>query len=251
VLITYLPRKELDGFFHYFPHIDLTLDQESRLWFGGLLDSFNEPGLIVWDSLLGHLSLCGINEDSSGDFEQWARFFLDSPRARGWTFCVLDHSGHAGTHERGTSRKRQNVQVSFKVEKKEAFDRTTSGRLKLTREKDRIAYLPATVEVTLGGFPFGFKTRYDGQRFLKYSENRTLFFLYKCGPSGATHKEWRESCTTGEKAMSDSTFNRALKELVKDGYVELGGKHYFVTKKGEDKVSLPTRLVSSRHWYGC
>lgn len=227
-------REELDGFFHYFPHIDLTLDQESRLWFGGLLDSYNEPGLIVWDSLLGHLSLCGISEDSSGDFEQRARFYLDMPRARGWTSCVLDHSGHAGTHERGTSRKRQNVQVSFKVEKKEAFDRTTSGRLKLTRDKDRIAYLPATVEVTLGGFPFGFKTRYDGQEFLSNSQNTALYMLLKCGPSGATHGEWKKAC---ENKMSDKTFNRAIGYLKDKSYVRLEGRHYFLTKKGEDKVS--------------
>jgi hypothetical protein len=56
------------------------------------------------------------------------------------------------------------VQVSFKMGKKEPFDRSTSGRLKLTREEDRRAYLPATVEIELGGLPFQFRARYDGRK---------------------------------------------------------------------------------------
>ncbi len=229
-------RDELDSLFHYFPFLDLTLDRESRSWFAELLDSFGEPGLIVWDSLLGHLSTCDLDEDSSDDFEKWARFFLDLPRAYGWTSMVLDHTGHAGTHARGSSRKSQSVQVVYKVEKKEPFDRTSTGRQKLTREKDRLAYLPESVEVALGGYPFGFKTSYDGQEFLKDSENRALYLLYKCGPSGASHGEWKGLCTGGEKGMSDRTFNRAVGELKEKEYVKLYEKRYTLTKKGEGKV---------------
>jgi hypothetical protein len=230
-------RDELDSFFLYYPFVDLTLDKESKSWFTSLLDSFSEPGLIVWDSLLGHLSQCDLDEDSSDDFEKWARLFLDRPRADGWTSLVLDHSGHAGTHARGSSRKSQSVQVVYKVEKKESFDRTTDGRQKLTREKDRLAYLPASVEVALGGTPFEFKPKYDGQEFLKNSENRALFLLYKYGPSGATHGEWKARCTTGENGMSESTFNRAVRDLKDNGYTKLEGKSYCLTKKGESKVS--------------
>lgn len=228
---------ELDGYFHYYPFLDLTLDRDSKAWFTSLLDSFDEPGLIAWDSLLGHLSVCGLSEDSSTDFEAWARFYLDGARSRGWTTLALDHSGHAGTHERGTSRKRQNVQVTYKVEKKEPFDRTASGRLKLTREKDRIAYLPPSSEITLGGCPFGFKMKYDGQEFLSNNTNKALYLLYKSGMVGATHGEWKEACTTGENSMSVRTFNRAVKELGDKGYVKLEGRHYFLTPKGESKVS--------------
>jgi hypothetical protein len=213
------------------------MDQESKVWFTSLLDSFPEPGLIVWDSLLGFLSLAGLKEDSSDDFETWARFYLDQPRARRWTSVVLDHTGHAGTHARGTSRKKDNVQVEFKVEKKQPFDRTTSGRQKLTREKDRLAYLPEQVEITLGGTPFEFRTRYDGQEFLTNAQNRALYMLYNCGLSGASHKEWKELCTTGDKGMSESTFNRAAAELKAKEYVEKPDKHYTLTKKGESKVS--------------
>ncbi len=227
-------QDDLDDYFHYYPSLDLTLDTESKLWFMQLLDSFPEPGLIAWDSLLGHLSLCGFKEDSSDDFETWARFYLDQPRARGWTSMVLDHSGHAGTHARGTSRKDQSVQVVYKVEKKQAFDRTSAGRQKLTREKDRLAYLPEQVEIELGGTPFGFKLRYDGQEFLTNSQNTALFMLYKCGISGATHGEWKRSC---ENKMSDKTFNRAVGYLKGKGYVDKPDKHYTLTKKGESKVS--------------
>lgn len=227
-------REELDGYFHYFPFLDLTLDQESKAWFAALLDSFSEPGLIAWDSLLGHLSLAGLKEDSSDDFETWARFFLDQPRARGWTSMVLDHSGHAGTHARGSSRKSQSVQVVHKVEKKQAFDRTTSGRQKLTREKDRLAYLPEQVVIELGGTPFGFKLRYDGQEFLNNSQNTALCMLYKRGISGATHGEWKRMC---EEKMSAKTFNRTVGYLRDKGYVDNPGKHYKLTKKGESKVS--------------
>lgn len=147
---------------------------------------------------------------------------------------VLDHTGHAGTHARGTSRKKDNVQVEFKVEKKQPFDRTTSGRQKLTREKDRLAYLPEQVEIELGGTPFGFKLRYDGQEFLTNSQNTALYMLYKRGISGATHGEWKRSC---ENNMSDKTFNRAVGYLKGKGYVGKPDKHYTLTKKGESKVS--------------
>lgn len=228
---------ELGSYLHYYPFLDLTLDRESKSWFTELLGSFDEPGLIAWDSLLGHLSTCGLSEDSSTDFEQWARFYLDGARSRGWTSMVLDHSGHAGTHERGTSRKRQNVQVTYKVEKKEHFDRTTSGRLKLTREKDRVAYLPAQSEITLGCYPFAFSLRYDGQEFLSTNTNRTLYLLYMCGMVGATHGEWKGACTTGDKKMSDKTFNRAIKELTDKKYVKKEDRRYYLTKKGESKVA--------------
>jgi hypothetical protein len=163
-----------------------------------------------------------------------ASFYLNQPRARGWTSTVLDHSGHAGTHAGGTSRKIQDVQVQYKVEKKQAFDRTIAGRQKLTREKDRLTYLPEQVEIELGGTPFGFKLRYDGQEFLNNNQNTALYMLYRCGISGATHGEWKKAC---EKNMSDKTFNRAVRYLNENGYVEKPDKHYTLTKKDEKKVS--------------
>lgn len=232
-----LSEEELDSYLYYFPFTELTLDQESKSWFTRQLDSFSEPGLIVWDSLLGHLALCGLSEDSSDDFETWARFFLDYTRRLGWTSVTLDHTGHAGTHARGTSRKSQSVQVVYKVEKKEPFDRTDEGRLKLTREKDRLAYLPLNVEVTLGGTPFEFRTKYDGQEFLKASTNTALYRLYMFGLSGATNGDWKAMCTTGEKKTSVATFDRAVKELVEKGYVVKQGNRYHLSKKGQSKVS--------------
>lgn len=230
-------QDDLDDYFHYYPAIELTLDQESKAWFTLLLDSFSEPGLIVWDSLLGFLSLAGLKEDDSDDFETWARLYLDQARYRGWTSLVLDHTGHAGTHARGTSRKSQAVQVMHKVEKKEPFDRTSAGRLKLTREKDRLAYLPANIEVSLGGTPFEFRMRYDGQEFLTNNQNRALYLLFMHGLEGATHGEWLGVCTTGEKKMSKATFNRVAGELKEKGFVRLEGKSYCLTDKGMSKVS--------------
>ena len=229
-------QDDVDDHFYYYPSIELTLDKESKTCFAGLLGSFSEPGLIVWDSLLGFLSLAGLKEDASDDFEKWARFYLDHAREQGWTSMVLDHTGHNATHARGSSRKTQAVQVAFKVEKPQSFDRTSSGRQKLTREKDRLAYLPEKIEVSLGGTPFGLKLKYDGQEFLKNYDNRALYLLYKCGPSGTTHGEWKKLCTTGDKGMSARTYDRVRKELVNGDFVEKRGKCYSITKKGERKV---------------
>lgn len=229
-------QNDVDDYFHYYPSIETTLDKESKTWFTGLLDSFSEPGLIVWDSLLGFLSLAGLKEDASDDFEKWSRFYLDHARSQGWTSIALDHTGHNATHARGSSRKTQAVQVAFKVEKTEPFDRTSPGRQKLTREKDRLAYLPKTVEVSLGGTPFRLKLKYDGQEFLKNYEYRALYLLYECRPTGATHGEWKELSTTGDKGMAPRTFDRVRKELVNGDFVELRGKCYFITQKGESKV---------------
>jgi hypothetical protein len=228
-------QEHLDDYFHYYPSVDLTLDHESKGWFTTLLDSFGEPGLVAWDSLLGFLSLAGLKEDASDDFEQWARFYLDQARYRGWTSMVLDHTGHNGSHARGTSRKGQTVQVVYKVEKPQPFDRTAAGRQKLTREKDRLAYLPKIVETTLGGTPFGFGLKYDGQEFLNNSQHTALHVLagYQ---DGATHGEWKTACTPDK--MSVSTFNRAVGELAEKGYAELGeDKRYRHTCKGQGKVS--------------
>jgi len=231
-----LSKDEIDIFLHYYHQHDLSLDAESKGWFASLLSSFAEPGLIVFDSLLGHLSLCDLNEDSSVDFEKWVHFYLDNARALGWTIVVLDHSGHAGTHARGSSRKKQGVQVEFKVEKKEPFDRASQGRLKLTREKDRRALLPEHVEVVLGGSPFELKMKFDGQEFLTASTYKALHVLYMFGPSGATHKEWKDAAIT-TTTMSERTFNRAAKELKNKEYITQVEKQYFLTKKGESKLS--------------
>lgn len=202
-------QDDIDDYFNYFPFLDLTLDRESRGWFTSLLDSFPAPGLVVWDSLLGHMSECGLKENESDDFEKWAGFFLDKPRARGWTSMVLDHTGHDGSHPRGTSRKDQSVQVAFKVSKKEKFDRTRAGRLKLTNEKDRTASLPGDVDVRLGNTPFELAVRYDGQEFMSEDANDALRLLPK---NGSRHKDWKGlyTATTGK---SGSSFDRAIREL--------------------------------------
>jgi hypothetical protein len=208
-------QGDLDDYFHYYPAIDLTMDGDSRGWFTGLLDTFPEPGLVAWDSLLGFLSLAGLKEDSADDFNTWATLYLDHARYRGWTSMVLDHTGHNGTHPRGTSRKSQAVQVVHKVEKKRGgFDRTRIGGQKLTLEKDRIAYLPKSVETTLGGTPFVFSTGYDGQEFLTDDEPTALGLLPE---EGARHKNWKKLCT--DAGMSGSGFDRAIRGLKAKGRV--------------------------------
>lgn len=208
-------QDDLDDYFHYYPTVDLTLDAESKLWFTSLLDSFPEPGLIAWDSLLGFLTLAGMKEDSADDFNAWAMFYLDQARYRGWTSMVLDHTGHNGNHARGTSRKSQAVQVVHKVEKRKGgFDRTRIGGQKLTLEKDRNAYLPKRVETTLGGTPFVFSTGYDGQESLTDDETTALGLLPE---EGARHKDWKELCT--DAGMSGTKFAKALRSLKNRGHV--------------------------------
>jgi hypothetical protein len=224
-------QADIDDYFDYYPAIDLALDNDSKAWFTNLLDSFAEPGLIVWDSLLGFLSLAGLKEDDSGDFESWARTYLDQPRYRGWTSQVLDHTGHDGRHPRGSSRKSQSVQVVWKVEKKRKFNRTTEGRQQLTLEKDCLSYLPGTVEVTIGNTPFTFKTKYDGQEFLNNNTNDALKIISRF-EFGASHGVWKEACT----GMAERTFDRARKYLVDNGHVLHNDRIYRITDKGKKEV---------------
>jgi hypothetical protein len=155
---------------------------------------------------------------------------------------VLDHSGHAGDHARGTSRKSQNVQVVWKVEKKSPFDRMTEGRLLLTREKDRSAWLPSKVEIRLGGSPFEYGVKYDGLVHLRKSESRALFLLYKLfGPKGARYKDWMEVCCSGENKMSPSTFDKARIVLTNPelGFVERNtDSYYHPTKAGMEWLQM-------------
>jgi hypothetical protein len=83
-------EEEEEDYFHYYP-IELTTDDESQRWYLQQLESFPEAGLIVFDSLLGFLTLAGFGEDSSTDFEVVQT--LRSGQGCIWTAHVIE-AGH-------------------------------------------------------------------------------------------------------------------------------------------------------------
>jgi hypothetical protein len=227
--------EALDAHMYYYPRVDLSTDRESREWYNGLLDTFTEQGLIVFDSWLGFLSLSGLAEDSNDDLEKWAKTFLNAAMSRKWTVLLLDHTGHNGDHARGASRKSQVVQVQYQVKKKAPFDRTSVGTLELERKKDRLAWLPEKVSVQLGNTPFAFERQYDSTggsgEYLDAKSYNALKALSTFGITGARSGDWED-----ESKLSHGSFNRARKALKSLGYVDKENMTYLLTEMGKEKL---------------
>ena len=227
--------EALDAHMYYYPHIELTTDKESRDGYVYLLDSFTEQGLIIFDSWLGFLSLSNLSEDSNDDLEKWAKTFLNAAISRGWTMILLDHTGHSGDHARGASRKSQVVQVQYQVKRKVAFDRTSQGSIELERKKDRLAWLPQDVRVSLGSTPFMFEMEYDGGtnggEYLPAKDYKALKALADFGITGARNGVWEKA-----SGLSHGAFERSRKALVNNGYVYKENMTYLLTELGKEKV---------------
>ena len=226
----------LSALFLYAFNPVLNDDKESREWFEYILKNV-EPGLIVFDSWLGFLSLAGLSEDSNDDLEKWAGFYLATARSLGWTVLLLDHTGHQGDHARGASRKQQVVEVQYHVKLKgEGFDRTKTGAQTLTQKKDRLAWLPPEIRVTLGGSPFKFEMNYEGvQDSSDWLPDRcmdALRALKSFGWNGATYKEWES-----KSGLRSTTFERHRKRLIADGYANHNGEKYYITENGMSKAT--------------
>lgn len=221
-------------FWHY-AYQELTTDRKSLEFYVSLMDSFTDPGLIVFDSWVGFLSLAGLSEDKNDDLEIWSKTFINLTISRGWTVILLDHTGHSGDHARGASRKSQVVQVQYQVKRKKPFDRTSQGRIELERKKDRLAALPKDIKVSLGNTPFVFEMESEGgsggSEYLPANHFTALKALAGLGITGAKSGEWK-----GKSGLTDTSFYRARTALIDNGYVDSEGSTYRTTKLGNEKV---------------
>jgi hypothetical protein len=116
-----------------------------------------QPDLLVFDSWVGFLAGCGLDENSNSDVEEWANAYISPAKAIGCTVVILDHVGHADTNRsRAASRKKDVVDVQWSLKKVQDFSRMNVGYIQLNLKKDRESWLPPRVGISIGGTEDGF-----------------------------------------------------------------------------------------------
>ena len=199
-----------------------------------------KPALVVYDSWINFLADAGLDENVSSDIARWAAAYTHPARGRGVAVLLLDHVPKEGVSARGSGRKKDEVDVMWKLANPHPFDRDTLGRIALHREKDREGWLPGLVGFSVGGseangFTFerseGTFEKPDAEG-LKPSERRALQVLdIEFGENGAKAAEWQRACIPAK--VSRPSFYRAKKWLVATERVEEVGDRFYVRQRVE------------------
>lgn len=229
----------------YAPFPNAGLDRETVAAWAAILDR-ERPALVVFDSWVGFLASCGLDENSAVDIAAWSEAYAAPARSRGIAVLILDHVPKAAGPKtaRGSSRKLDYVDVQFE-QTSNTFDRDRMGQVKLSKRKDREAWLPSMQVFDVGGKRGGV----DGSRItrdtfvfrpiddpfeadspdLTSGERTTLDALV----DGMSYAEWRKAA-----GNPDSTFNRHRADLTKDGFVELRDDGYYYVSPARSQRSM-------------
>lgn len=201
-----------------------------------------EPALVVFDSMADFLALSECNENDAGDVTRWYQA-VAAPIAKNATVVVLDHvtKNSNGKFARGSSAKRAECVVAWRVARKRDFDRETIGSLTFTREKDRAGCLPEEVEFRVGGDRNGdlvftpSNGASDGFSEINLTPGQSeVYEALKAHPEGLTHKEWKEASDKPQ-----TTFSEARRLLDKKGLIIKDGDLYYPRSSAEDEVTPP------------
>jgi 5S rRNA maturation endonuclease (ribonuclease M5) len=220
--------KRADELLHYFPSPNLPLTDEVRTSYEELLDEI-KPALVVFDSWINFLASAGMDENSSNDVAGWAVAYTHPARNRGITVLLLDHVPHEGSHARGSTRKKDEVDVMWRLHNTQPFDRDSVGEIVLHREKDREAWLPPSVRFSVGGSSQGFVFKRSAGTIEETAEGeltdrqkQALDALRVFGERGAKYSEWQRV-----SGLKGTTFDRAISALTVRGLVRKSeGKYY-------------------------
>jgi Fe2+ transport system protein FeoA len=214
-----------DNLIRYAPFPSAGLDAPTVDAWAAMLDR-EAPALVVFDSWVGFLAACGMDENSSVDIAAWSEAYATPARSRGIAVLILDHVPKADSKSaRGSGRKLDYVDVQYE-QTATPFDRHTVGLITLKKRKDREACLPGSQAFRVGGTPGGI----DGTRLVrpgfvfepvdaphdpagdgvKAGERATLGAL----KDGMTYAEWFDAA-----GRSNSTFNRHRVALMDGGHV--------------------------------
>ncbi len=219
------------NFYHY-PFPTMPLDFEVVAIFEQLLDELN-PNLVVFDSWVNLLAMCGLDENSSVDIATWTEAYSQKARHRGIAVLILDHVPKEGGSARGSGRKLDYVDVMWELRNPQPFDRETVGRIDLHLRKDREGWLPRLLTYSVGGTKEGFVFKRSLGGFeasdeagLLKSDHTTLEALKGLGSMGAFDKEWREEAIA--RGLSRATYYRSRETLLRLGLVEQVMNKFFV-----------------------
>lgn len=216
---------------YYYPFPTMPLDREVVEEYEALLDEI-DPDLVVFDSWVNLLAVCGLDENSSIDIATWAEAYSQKARHRGMAALLLDHTPKDGGSARGSGRKLDYVDVMWELKNPQKFDRTKVGRIDLHLRKDREGWLPSVHTFSVGGGEDGFvfspskgTTGYRDATGLSVKERATLTALEAFGLDGATNKEWENGAA--EADVGRSSYYDARRRLLDLELVERVGDRYF------------------------
>lgn len=219
--------SKVDELLFYFPSPSLNMEPTAVESFALFLDE-TRPELVVFDSWLDHLAGAGLDENSATDIAAWASRYSRPARERGSTVLLLDHVPHDNAHARGSTRKKDEADVQWRLLNTRRFDRETVGEITLRREKDREGWLPPVVKFSVGSGQSGFVFRRsegtieEADSGLTDSQEQALQAL-ETFENGATFTQWWRA--SGLQAKS--TFGDAKLYLERNGYAEKRETLYF------------------------
>jgi hypothetical protein len=229
--------------YHFYPELPTT--EEGLLDFETHLDK-EQPALVVFDSWINFLAANGLDENSSNDVSRWATHYTHPARSRNIAVLLLDHVPKEGVSSRGSSRKKDEVDVMWALRNPYPFDRDRVGRIVVQREKDREGWLPESVGFSVGGGESSFVfsrsagiVETEDEEGLTPSEKKALQILEEFGETGATAAQWQKKA----EKMPDSlkvprrTFYRAKPELMrKQRIYEENGRFFIRGATGAKQV---------------
>jgi hypothetical protein len=234
---------DVDAHLHYYAFPTMGMRPDDTALYRTELDGVR-PDLLVFDSWLGCLGACGLEENSNSDVEAWANAYISPAKARGYTVIILDHVGHADTNRsRAASRKKDVVDVQWSLNKVQDFSRTNVGYIQLNLKKDRESWLPKRVGLSIGGTPEGFVcersegTVTDLPGKLPASAQKALDAIDNFRELGATYTEWRNSIEWNGGMMADSTFRKALIKLKDAARISQRGDRYHSTAQHNNSTA--------------
>jgi len=234
---------DVDSYLHYYDFPAMGIAPEDTALYHAELDGVL-PDLLVFDSWVGFLAGCGLDENSNTDVEEWANAYISPAKLRGCTVVILDHVGHADTsRSRAASRKKDVVDVQWSLNKMQNFSRSNVGYVQLNLKKDRESWLPKRVGLSIGGTPEGFVCeRSEGTVSelpgkLPESARAALEALDTFGEAGAGYTEWLVSIAWKGGKMQDSTFRTALAKLKDAERITHQGDRYYSTAQHSDSTA--------------
>jgi len=246
----------LDRLLHYHPFPELPTTDEGKAAFEVMLERI-KPALVCFDSWISFLADNGLDENSSNDISTFSSHYLHPARRRDITTLVLDHVPHEGNHARGSTRKRDEVDVMWRLSRISPFDRECVGSIALNRVKDREGWLPESVVFSVGGTADGefiFKRsagtfEAEGEDGLKDSERKALQALEGFGESGAKAAQWEKAAEA--LGVKRRTFYNALNALKAKAAVLQENQRYFLPSASKCKSSAihqnaPARDVGAK-----
>ncbi len=181
------------------------------------------PDVVMFDSWIGFLAADGLDENVSNDISTWAERYSKPALRRGCAIVLLDHVPHEHERERGSSRKRDEMDVVWKLTKVGNFDRENTAMLHLTRMKDREGWLPEKLAFEIGGDEGQFVMRRDDKlarvevTHLSRAERSVLEALKE----GASMKaeQWRRAAGQAGFESSKTALYRIIDSLTEKGKV--------------------------------